>query len=70
MKKKEPPSIQIWDGSWYKLDDGYYHECCDCSLVHYVDYKLENGVIFMRWRTDARETKKARKLRNVPKESK
>lgn len=64
MKKKEKPSIQLWDGSWYKLDDGYLHECCGCGLVHNVDYKLDNGSIFMRWKVNDRETKKARKLRN------
>ena len=63
-KSYEPPAIQLWDGSWYKIDDGYWHECCDCGLVHDVDYKLENGIIFMRWHVNKRQTKSARKLRD------
>ena len=62
-KKKDAPAIQLWDGSWYKLDDGYLHECCDCGLVHDVNYKMENGSLFMQWNTNTRETKKARKLK-------
>lgn len=56
-------TIQIEDGKWYKLGHAQLHECCSCGLVHQVDYKLERGVIFERWRQDARETTKARKAR-------
>ena len=54
---------QLWSGSWYKLDQSYHHMCCNdkCGLVHKVDYKLENGVMFQRWTVDAKETAKARR---------
>ena len=40
---------QLWSGSWYKLDSSYHHQCCECSLVHSVDFMLKDGVIFQRW---------------------
>ena len=52
---------QLWDGSWYLLDDSYSHQCCDCGLVHSVDFKLENGRLFQRWSVDTKETRKARR---------
>lgn len=55
-------AIQIYDGRWYKLAD-YFHECCDCGLVHGVEFKLIDGVMFMRWTKSARETRKSRRLR-------
>jgi len=54
---------QLYDNVWYRIDNEYTHECCDCSLVHTVKYKLENGVVFMQWNLNPRETKKARKIR-------
>ena len=52
---------QLWDGSWYKLDDTYLHQCCGCGLVHKIDFKLENGVLFQRFAVDEKETRKARR---------
>lgn len=51
---------QIWDGSWYKLDDHYLHQCCDCGLAHSVTYKMEKGTLFYRWNINEKETKAAR----------
>lgn len=56
-------TIQIEDGKWYRLGNVELHECCGCGLVHRVDHRLERGMIFERWRVDARETAKARKAR-------
>lgn len=66
-KKRQQASIQLWDGAWYKLDDSYWHECCDCGLVHSVSFKLENGSLFYQWKTDKRQTALARKLKKAAK---
>ena len=67
MKRKKPKAEaaaqQLWDGVWYRIDDNYLHECCDCGLVHDVSYKLEKGTLFMRWNVDAKSTAAARRLR-------
>ena len=57
----------MWDGRWYRLGNVAYHECCDCSLVHRVDHKLECGTIYERWCVDKRETNKARRARKKAK---
>ena len=41
-----------------------HHECCDCGLVHRVDFKLsDTGKLMERWYRDAKETRKARSKR-------
>ena len=65
MKKGMP--IQIKSGTWYAAGHGppLTEECCDCGLVHRVEYRLElkNGriQIFVRWIVDDKATKKARR---------
>lgn len=59
-KRQKLDIIQLWDGSWYKLDDGYLHYCCSCHLAHDVDFKLEKGVLWQRWKVNKAETRKAR----------
>ena len=67
---KEP--IQIFDGSWYALAspsaDIHVEECCTCALIHRVDYKVENGRIWVRWVVDEKDTKAARKRRKITRE--
>lgn len=60
MPKKREYVVHMWDDSFY-LDKFTKHECCDCSLVHDTDYKVENGRIFTRWRRNDKETKVQRK---------
>lgn len=62
MPKKEPVQ-QLYDNVWYKINDEYTHECCDCGLVHSVKYKLDNGNVMMQWNVNSKETRKARKVR-------
>jgi hypothetical protein len=59
MARKRPKSIQMWDGSWY-LDKFEKHECCDCGLVHVVEYKVEKGRILTNWKRDDKETEEVR----------
>ena len=57
---KRRVEVTMTDGSWY-LDKFTKHECCDCSLVHTTEYKVENGRIFTNWKRDDKETKEQRK---------
>jgi len=53
---RKVPTVQINDGSWYPLG-GYDRQiCCDCALVHRLDYKLEKGKIFERVSVDEKAT--------------
>lgn len=60
MSKKREHVVQIYDDKFY-LDKFDRHECCGCSLVHDLEYKVENGRIFSRWKVNQRETNKQRK---------
>jgi hypothetical protein len=62
--KKRDMHVQIWDNKWY-LEKFDMHECCDCGLVHDVEYKVENGRIFTRWKRNDTATKKVRKSLNA-----
>jgi hypothetical protein len=35
--------------------------CCDCGLVHIVDFKFKDGKLFMRMDRDEGRTKRLRK---------
>jgi hypothetical protein len=50
----------MYEDAWY-LDKFTRHECCSCSLTHTVEYKVENGRIFTRWKVNDKETKAQRK---------
>jgi len=63
--KKQNQSQQLWSGSWYKIDDSYWHECCYCSTIHAVDFKLEQGRILMRWTVNEKQTELAREARKL-----
>lgn len=64
MTKKREHAYQLTDGAWYQVAHGkppYQHECCHCSLVHTVEYKIENGRIWERWTIDEKATESARR---------
>ena len=52
--------VQLTDGKWY-LDKFALHECCDCGLMHSVQYAVENGRIFVCWKLLPRETAAVRR---------
>ncbi len=58
MKRKH---IQLYDGRWSPIHNKGYHECCHCALVHSVNYRLHDGVLFEMWTVNKRETAKARR---------
>ena len=46
------------DGVWIRpVARGHRHACCDCDLVHVVDYRItEDGAVEFRARRDNRAT--------------
>jgi hypothetical protein len=65
----DQPAIQVVEGKWYAVAFGqkpFLEECCGCSLVHRVEYKIDKGKFWVRYFPDERRTRKARKLRKTP----
>lgn len=49
------------DGEWLQpVRQGYRLACCDCGLVHRVDFRVVRGRIQFRARRNARATKRRR----------
>jgi uncharacterized Zn finger protein len=37
------------DREWFKPRmENWYMRCCDCGLVHKIDFKMEDGELWMR----------------------
>ena len=55
--------FQIKDGEWFSPTmRGHKFMCCDCSLVHILDFqRIEGGGIRLRARRDNRATAAARR---------
>ncbi len=49
---------QIKDGEWtHVVAQGHRNACCDCGLVHIIDYRIaEDGTFEIRFRRDKRAT--------------
>lgn len=54
---------QLYEGEWSPVKNKWFHECCECGLVHRVKYKIENGVLYEMWNVHRAETRQARKRR-------
>ena len=51
-------------GEWVlPVADGYQMECCDCGLVHTIDFRVVEGRAQMRMRRDGRATLMKRRHR-------
>ena len=49
------------DGQWLRpTRRGFKEQCCDCGLVHRMDFRLVNGTIEFRVFRDKRATARAR----------
>lgn len=45
---------EVEEGEWYQPTSKHRERCCDCGLIHIVEYKVEDGKIWMRvWRDNA-----------------
>jgi hypothetical protein len=61
MAKKKIPTVQMYDGVWYRVK-GYTHtECCDCALVHKEQYRLVDGHLEWAAVRDDKRTEERRK---------
>lgn len=52
---------QIKDNTWIlPIQRGYKLACCDCGLVHAVDFKVVKGVVWFRVARDSDATEQIR----------
>lgn len=59
MSKRYPV---LKDGEWMRpITRGFKEQCCDCGLVHRVDYRVVDGAIEFRAYRDNRATAAARR---------
>ena len=60
-------SYVVAAGEWIQpIRKGYRMECCDCGLVHTMDFRVRNGRAQFRADRDSRRTairRRARRLR-------
>lgn len=48
---------QVQDGQWVQpVSRGYKMACCDCGLVHVIDFKIYRGRVQLRAHRDKRAT--------------
>lgn len=45
--------------------EGYKMACCDCGLVHKIDFKIEEGRVWIKATKDKRATGQVRKHKSV-----
>ena len=61
---KRYPDIKA--GQWVApKKSGYRMECCDCGLVHVLEFRLYRGQVQMRGYRDNRATARRRKKRGL-----
>jgi hypothetical protein len=54
------------DGQWVKVKmKGDKSMCCDCGLVHWEEYKIDNGELYIKVQRDNRATGQARRWINA-----
>lgn len=52
---------QAWDGEWVApIHTGFRFRCCDCKLVHVIDFRVRNGQIQLRPKVDKQATRRSR----------
>lgn len=53
---------QITDGEWVPVPKrGFKEQCCDCGLVHRVNFRMVNGGFEIQTFRDARSTSAVRR---------
>jgi len=64
MPRKRPPKAKTEHitGHWVLADAPYYHICCECQLAHYVDLKIEDGKLYMKWDPAPMETANQKRI--------
>jgi hypothetical protein len=56
---------QVHDGEWFepKPQRGHKTRCCDCGLIHRMDFRVRDGKVQIRAVRDKRATKAFRQRR-------
>lgn len=50
-------NVAMVDGQWYRVGKKrWLHGCCDCRLMHWVDFKVVKGELYTRWKKSAGQT--------------
>lgn len=54
------------EGEWHRpIEKGYKMCCCDCGLVHTVDFRIHEGHVELRVFRNNRSTAMVRRHRNI-----
>jgi hypothetical protein len=68
-QKKRTKWIQLKDGEWIRPHkQGHADQCCDCGLVHDMEFKIVDGEIRFRAFRNKRKTAAARRAFKFTKE--
>jgi hypothetical protein len=67
-KKQRFKYPQVYDGDWIEPTPqrGHKMRCCDCSLIHVMDFRVRDGKVQFRPRRDNRATAAARRQVRAP----
>jgi hypothetical protein len=64
-RKYRDLSATIGDDGWtawvWPVQDGYRFRCCDCELVHMIQFRVDDGDVGMRLQRDNRATAASRR---------
>lgn len=52
-----------WTDWFYPAMNGYKISCCDCGLVHQINFKIDNDRVLMNVKRDTRATGQKRRKR-------
>ena len=62
MSRVKP--LQVEEGKWIRMTrEGESLQCCDCSLVHKIKFRIVDGHIEIQWFLDNRTTAALRRKR-------
>jgi len=50
---------------WFDVTDGWYLSCCSCGLVHEIEFKVEEGKIYVRVFRKERATAQRRRFKKA-----
>jgi hypothetical protein len=56
---------QVYDQEWFRPtpQSGHKMRCCDCALIHVMDFRVRDGKVEIRARRDKRATAAARRAK-------
>jgi hypothetical protein len=64
---RRSPYPQIEDDEWFRpVQVGYMFMCCDCSLVHVLNFRVRSGQVEMKATRHKRATAAARRPFRFP----